>query len=286
MHNKYVIITPVKNEVQYIEYILHSVCEQSLKPHEWIIVNDGSSDKTVEIINKYLKSSPWIRLVNINSHHESRQAGAKVVKAFNEGLKYISHNKYDFIVKLDADLTLPENYFKRLSDEFANDPKAGLCGGKIVLAVGNKLIEEKAASYHLRGAIKAYRKECFEEIGGLTPVLGWDGIDEFTAMYHGWRVKIIRDLEVIHHRPTGNESGQLKISFKLGKSAYQMGYDPLLALLRAIKRGLAKPYVIPGLIFYLGYVIALLKKEPKIVPREIENFIKKFQYQRIFSLRK
>ncbi len=286
MTDKYIIITPVKNEAHYIEHILQSVRDQSLSPKEWIIVNDGSTDKTFDIINKYMQFLPWIRVINCNTYNETRQVGAKVVRAFNEGYKCISDNNYDFIVKLDGDLTLPKNYFERVEEEFANDSKVGMCGGVCVLPVRNKLIEEKNAPYHLRGPIKAYRKKCFDEIGGLKPVLGWDGIDEFIAMYYGWKIKIIRDLQVIHHRPTGNESGQLKISFKLGKATYQMGYDPFLAFLRAIKRGATKPYVIPGVIFYLGYINALLKKEPKNVSPEIENFIRKFQYQRVLSLKK
>lgn len=281
---KYAIITPAKNEENYIENTLHSICTQTIKPTEWIIVNDGSTDRTKEIVENYAQKYPWIRLINNDTYHEKRAGGSKVVRAFYEGYNSIENHDYDFIVKLDADLTLPKNYFEEVSKCFENNLKVGLCGGYCVVEKNGKLVKEKSAGYHLRGPIKSYRKECFEDIGGLKPVLNWDGLDEMTTMFKGWTIKIL-PLQVFHHRPTSTTINRgLFSSFRSGKEYYCNSYDFFLAILRSITFGKrTMPYMISGIIFLFGFITAFCLREKKHVDKKLEKYIRSFQYNRIFK---
>ena len=280
---KYVIITPAKNEEKYIEHTINSVCNQTFKPEEWIIVDDGSTDNTSVIVEKYMKVYNWIKLIKKANYSEKRKVGSKVVKAFEAGLNKLTQKNYDFIVKLDADLTLPDNYFETIAFEFQKNKKNGICGGICIIEENGRLYEEKTAEYHVRGAFKAYRKECFEEIGGLMPVLGWDGIDQFLAMYYGWELKRLNNLKVIHHRETGKETGQFLRSLRAGDFCYKIGYDPFLTFLFSLKRVTDEKWnvknIINGIAVFIGYTGSLFSK--KLLLKEHRKFIREFQYQRI-----
>ncbi len=278
---KYIIITPAKNEEMVIRHTLNSVCMQTVLPQEWIIVDDGSNDKTFEVVMEYSKKHSWIKPIKIENFQEERSGGAKVVRAFNYGFENLSSKDFDIITKLDADLTLPNNYFEKVISEFKSNDEIGICGGVCGEVVSGEFHEEKTAEYHVRGSIKSYNRECFIQIGGLVPEFGWDGIDEFLAMYYGWKIKVIKDLQVIHHRKTGEETGQFKYSLKMGKFCYKIGYDTILTLLRATKRILAtKINFLNGLGILIGYANAIFT-EKKLLQENQRKFIKKFQYRRI-----
>src|SRR5690606_3852054 len=154
-----------------------------------------------------------------------REGGAKVVKAFWRGFQALDVQDFSFVVKLDADLTLPPEYFEKVSECFALNESVGMCGGILVIRAGGLLKKERSAAYHLRGAIKAYRKECFDQIGGIRPVLNWDFIDEMTAMHLGWKVRIL-PVEVEHHRVSSTLMNKgLVFSFVMGQTYYKNGYD-------------------------------------------------------------
>ena len=277
---KYIIITPANNEEEFIKCTLDSVCNQTLKPEEWIIVDDGSTDNTSKIVEKYTKSYNWIRLVSKSNVEEKRSGGIKVVRAFETGFNELSCNDYNFIVKLDADLTIPNYYFETVASEFKNNKTLGICGGVCVLEDDGKLIEEKAAEYHIRGAIKAYKKECFKAIGGLAHAYAWDVIDEYLAMYNGWEVKKIEFLKVIHLRESGKETGQFRLSLKMGKFCYKIGYDPFLTFLRSIRRTFdTKINLLNGLGIFIGYLEAIFSE--KLLLKEHRKFVREFQYRRI-----
>lgn len=279
---KYVIITPAKNEEKYIEFTIESIINQTIKPQEWIIVDDGSIDNTKSIIKKYENEYSWIKLIS-NNVLKKRESGAKVVQAFNFGFKFIS-KEYDYIVKLDADLSLPEKYFESIIQEFSNDPKLGLCGGYILNKYDNKLIREKTADYHVRGAFKSFRKLCFNEIGGFIPVLGWDGLDEMSAMYHGWKTKTI-EVPVIHHRPTQSSYSVFDIQFKIGHSAYQRRNNFLLTIFRTIYKMAKPPYFIGGIAFLFGYIKGFLKNEKAVIDKDFIRYINKYHYKRILQFK-
>jgi glycosyltransferase involved in cell wall biosynthesis len=275
---KYVIITPVKNEEKYIGDTIDSVCNQVLKPSEWIIVDDGSVDDTAKIVEKYSKEHSWIKLIKKTNYSETRSGGSKVVRAFETGFNNLSEKDYDFIAKIDADIILPDYYFDVIANEFLSDKKVGICGGVCVIEENGKLIVEKAAEYHIRGALKSYRRECFEEIGGIKPVYSWDVIDEFLAMYFGWKLKRLTNLKAFHHRETGAETGQFLYSIRMGDFCYKIGYDPFLAILRALKRTFDAKNVVYGFGILVGYVKAIPSK--KLLQKEHRKFVREFQYRR------
>jgi len=280
--NRYVIVTPAHNEESYIRLTIDSVVAQTSLPTQWVIVDDGSSDGTANIIQGYVYKNPWIKLIKNFPHEVNRQGGGKVVRAFYCGYHVLDITDFDFVVKLDADLTLPSNYFEEVGKAFESEPAIGLCGGFLTAQFNGVWKKERSASYHLRGSIKAYRKKCFDQIGGIRPVDNWDFLDEMTAMYFGWEVKILA-LEVRHNRRTSTLINRgWKSSFNKGQTYYKDGYDLFLLTLRSVPFGLGtKPYLLSSVALILGFLSSCLTKPEKDVDAMLEKFIRKFQYNRI-----
>jgi len=279
---KYIIITPAKDEGKYIEYTLKSVCAQTLKPYKWIIVNDGSTDNTVAIVRKHQMKYSWIKLVNIKNKFEKRLSGKKVIRAFYHGYNTLTNHDYEFIVKLDADLILPENYFEKVSIAFQDNPRIGLCGGYCVIEKNGRLIKERTAKNHIRGPIKAYRKQCLGDIGGLKPVLGWDGLDEMSANYLDWEIKQL-PLQVIHLRETSKEYKPLLYRFHYGMVYFRTGYGLFLALLKSLFWGFKKPYLVGGVAFSIGFITAFIRREKKVGDKDLRKFFRRFKYNRVLQ---
>jgi poly-beta-1,6-N-acetyl-D-glucosamine synthase len=285
MSNNYIIITPVKNEEKYIKFTLDSVLDQTILPAEWIIVNDGSTDRTAEIVEQYCTKSAWIKLINIKTFEEQRMGGNKVVRAFKAGYSAITNKEWDFIVKLDGDLTLPNNYFEEIFKNFTGEKKLGICGGTIVNKYSDdKLIIEKSDQYHVRGALKTIRRECWYAIGGFKEVWAWDGLDIMEARFNGWNTKSI-DIKVIHHRPTSSAYNPIKQSYRNGYESYKFGNDIILTLVRSFVRFKNKPYFIVGFAFLAGFLMSWLNRESKVVSKDLESFMRKFHYSRIFNFK-
>jgi len=279
----YIIITPAKDEERYIEYTLSSVCRQTLKPRQWVIVNDGSNDKTVDIVVSYMKKYQWIKLINNNSRNEKRAEGGKIVRAFYKGYSSIEDHSYDFIVKLDADLTLPENYFQEIANAFQTNPQIGICGGRLFFEEFNKYVPRSGYNNYVSGPFKAYSKACFKDIGGILPVLGWDGLDLVTAMYKGWIVRVL-PLKVIAYRATAKDYPNTKLNFLKGRAVYRMGSDFPLLLIRSLFRMRQKPYIVAGLSYFWGYMYSFLLSDEKYVDNDLQKFINKFHYKRILRV--
>jgi glycosyltransferase involved in cell wall biosynthesis len=280
---KYVIVTTAKNEERYIENTLESVCNQILKPEEWIIVDDGSKDKTPEIVEAYRKRYFWIRLLRIDDPVKRRDGGVKLVRIWNLGYSALKTSEYDFLVRLDADLTLPKNYFEMISECFKQNERVGLCGGYIINKFADgKLVRENSPSFHVRGAFKAFRKKSFEEIGGFPNVYNWDGLDELKLLFLGWETRTL-PLGVIHHRPTSSSTNRgVKFYFDIGQEYFMDGNDFVISICRSLNIGInSNPRIVSGLIFNFGFLYALLRKREKHVDRDFERFIRAFQYERI-----
>ncbi len=279
---KYLIVTPAKNEEKYIRNTLDSIIGQTLQPEHWLIVNDHSTDRTADIIGTVTVSIPWISVLNFPEDMYQRAGGTKVVNVVNYGISQLNLNGIDFIVKLDADLTLPVDYFKTIAEYFRAHPRCGIAGGYCVIPVDGTLIKEKTAEYHVRGAFKSYRVECFTEIGGIPHVYNWDGLDELKAMSMGWEVNVL-PLEVIHHRPTGNETNKgIRSSYKAGQEYYRDGNDLFIAMLRAgAVASRTAPRILSGCVFLARFLRSALRNDKKNVDAEFQNFIRTFQYSRI-----
>lgn len=278
----YIIITPARNEAKFIEKTLQSVIGQTIKPKIWVIVNDGSTDTTGNIVEKYIRKNDFIHLINRNSCNEQRAGGAKVVQAFNVGFNLVKNEDYDFIVKLDADLILPKNYFEEIIKHFQANPKVGLCGGYCIIQRDGKYIKEDYSENHVRGAFKSYRKKCFTDIGGLKSIWSWDGTDEFEVIYHGWELKVL-PLAVIHLRPTSAAYNLYRHSLKTGVEMYSIRTDLLSLFYLSLKQIPRKPIILGSILFVIGYLKAFLKREPKLIEKDLGRFIRKYRYKQIWK---
>lgn len=261
----YVIISPVKDEERYIELTLRSVIEQTLKPVIWVIVDDGSIDSTPHIIKKYMKEQTFIRLVQ-NPNAGVRQTGSAVVRAFKFGYKFIEDKKFDFIVKLDCDLSFENDYFELLLKRMMNDENIGISSGVYFEKDGQGNWKEVIMpSYHTAGACKVVRKKCFEDIGGFIEAPGWDTVDEIRAMTRGWKTIHFRDLHIKHHKAEGSGIGKVRTNIMHGEIFYLTGGDKFFFVLKVLHRMYFRPYIIGGLALLWGYLKSVLKRNKLLV---------------------
>lgn len=276
---KHLVITPFFNEEKYLETYIRSVIDQINLPDKLILVDDNSTDQSTQIAKKYSEKYDWIDLVQKKSTPVKIQ-GSKVIQAFNYGLRNIDIENFDFISKIDSDLKLPKNYFSKTLSAFDEDDSIGIAGGRIMEYRNDKWEVIRQSDYHIRGALKSYKKDCFKEIDRLMPVLGWDGLDEMKAFKNGWHTKIV-DVNVKHYRPANNDYNSLKINYKYGRANYKNGGNLILATVRFLVRTVNKPFILGGVSYYLGYLIAYFLREKKNVDSDLSKFINKFHLQRL-----
>src|ERR1700733_13726837 len=225
----YVLITPARNEETYIETTIQSVIKQTVLPAKWVIINDGSTDATSTIVRRYLAEHPWIELVDLPVRRE-RNFAAKVY-AFNTGQEIVKDLKYDIIGNLDADVTLENDQFEFLQNEFRKDPRLGVAG-TIFKEEGGYSSETDSfeGETHVSGQCQIFRRECFEEIGGYRPnkAGGIDWMAVTTARMMGWKTRSFRERSFFHHRTLGTaERGRLASSFSYGEKDYYLGGAPV-----------------------------------------------------------
>ncbi|MAZ72315.1 MAG: glycosyl transferase family 2 [Flavobacteriaceae bacterium] len=273
------IIIPAHNEEAFLAQTLKSLVVQTLQPKKIVIVNDGSKDDTQQIIDLFSEKYSFITSVasNAMSKHEP---GSKVINAFYKGYEILDHS-YDVICKFDADLIFPKNYLEKISELFQKDSKTGMAGGFCTIDKnGHWELENLTNKDHIRGALKAYRKNCFTEIGGLKNTMGWDTVDELLAQYHGWKVVTDQTLRVKHLKPTGATYTKAA-KYKQGEAFYKMRYGWVLTQIAAIKLAQKKK----SLSFYYncmqGYIKAKKGKTPFIVTKEEGEFIRKLRWKKI-----
>jgi biofilm PGA synthesis N-glycosyltransferase PgaC len=277
----YLVISPVRNEAEHIEKTILSMLNQTIKPKEWIIVDDGSKDRTYEIIKKYGEEYEWIKIIQ-RTDRGYAEPGRGVMEAFYKGYDNRTCNDFDYIVKLDGDLSFDSNYFESLFKKFLENPKLGIAGGVCYIKVYGKLHLETHPEFHVRGPTKVYRRECWEQIGGLIRHLGWDTIDEIAARYHGWETKSFKDVKLIHHKITGSTTGGFKWAIKCGKSNYYCGYHPLFVLATGVRRSIfLQPNLFNGIGVMLGFFSCYLKKEERYKELEIIKYLRKEQMKRM-----
>jgi glycosyltransferase involved in cell wall biosynthesis len=269
----YVIISPVKDEEKYVELTLRSVTGQTLKPVLWIIVDDGSKDNTPEIVNRYVDAHPFIRLVR-HPRKGSRQTGSAVIRAFNFGFESIGDTQYDFVVKLDCDLSFELDYFEKLLWRFVNDERLGIASG-VYLEIDKAGVWKEVVMppYHGAGACKVLRRECFEEIGGFIAAAGWDTVDEIRAMTLGWKTGHFAELQMKHHKSEGSGIGIIKTSVMHGEIYYLTGGDKFFSALKVLHRMAMKPIALGGLALLWGYLRSILEgKTPLVTKAEAQYY--------------
>jgi glycosyltransferase involved in cell wall biosynthesis len=280
---RYVVITPVRDEAEYIEATLQSVCHQTVRPAEWVIVNDGSSDRTGEIIDQYAARYSWIRVIH-RQDRGFRKSGGGVMEAFYDGYNTLRCDNWDFIVKLDGDLSIAIDYFEKCFEHFRRDPELGVGGGQIHHEVSGTLKLEVNPTFHVRGATKIYRRACWEAIGGLWPAPGWDTIDEVKANMLGWKTYSFADLPLVHHRLTGAADGLLRNRVKHGMVCYISGYHPLYVAASCLFRLLQKPYFIGSAAIVYGFLKAHLIQAPRFDDRTYVAYIRDQQLRRLCGM--
>jgi poly-beta-1,6-N-acetyl-D-glucosamine synthase len=280
---QYVIITPVCDEEKYIETTINSVCRQTTLPTEWVIVDDGSSDRTGDIINHYAAQYPWLRAVH-RPNRGFRKSGGGVMEAFSDGYKALQSQGWDFIVKLDGDLSFEPEYFEKCFEYFRREPHLGIGGGEIYNEVSGSLKREACPRFHVRGATKIYRRACWEAIGGLWPAPGWDTIDEVKANRLGWKTYSFADLPLHHYRVTGAADGMLRDRQKHGLVCYVSAYHPAFVAASCVRRIAQKPYVLGAAAMLYGYFKAYFKRVPRVDDRSYVEYIHNQQLRRLCGM--
>jgi biofilm PGA synthesis N-glycosyltransferase PgaC len=278
----YVIITPVRNEESYLPKTLESGIFQTLRPTEWIVVNDGSSDRTGLIIEEYAYKYPWIRGVD-RQDRGFRKTGGGIIEAFYAGFNVLACHDWDFLCKLDGDLSFEPDYFEKCFEHFERDQKLGIGGGFLYYIKNGKIILEQCPMFHVRGGVKIYRRVCWDALGGLWIGPSSDTVDEVKANMLGWTTRSFPELLVQHHRPTGTADGVWGTSVKYGRGDYVCGYHPLFEIAKCLSRLVKKPYIIGSLALLYGYVTGYLKRVPRVDDPEMIRFLRRQQINRLFG---
>jgi glycosyltransferase involved in cell wall biosynthesis len=277
----YILITPARNEARFIEQTIRSVIAQTIRPVRWIIVSDGSTDGTDEIVKGFLVENRWIELVRMPERRD-RHFAAKV-HCFNGGYQKVGNGSYEVIGNLDADITFESGYFEFLLKKFAEDPGLGVAGTPFVEGEGSYDYRFTSVE-HVSGACQLFRRQCFEEVGGYRPIKsgGIDWVAVTTARMKGWKTRTFTEKVSYHHRPMGTaSSGQLKAWYNLGKQDYYLGGHPLWEAFRACLQMKNKPYVFGGMFLLAGFVWAFVTRIPRPIDAELIKFHQREQMQRL-----
>jgi glycosyltransferase involved in cell wall biosynthesis len=279
----YVLVTPARNEAAFIEKTIESMIRQTVLPVKWVIVNDGSTDATGSLVEKYAARHDWIELVNLPVRKD-RNFAAKVY-AFNAGLEKLKDVRYEIIGNLDGDVGLDEDHFEFLLNKFSDDPRLGVAG-TIFKEEGGYSSETNSfeGQNHVSGQCQIFRRQCFEDIGGYfaNKAGGIDWIAVTTARMMGWTTRSYREKSFFHFRHLGTaERGVLASSFSYGEKDYYLGGHPIWELFRVTYRLSKPPYILDGLALGLGYSWAMLRRVKRPVSKQLIAFHRKEQMRKL-----
>ena len=283
-HLRYLVITPARNEEAFLELTIQSMVKQTVLPVRWLIISDGSTDRTDEIAARYAAQHDWIELFRM-PERKTRDFGGKA-RCFNTGYQHIKHLPHDVIVSLDADITFDPGYFEFLLEKLALNSGFGVVGTPF--SEGGMTYDYRfSSSDHVSGACQVFRRECFEVIGGYVEAKG-GGIDVvavLTARMKGWRTQTFVEMTCEHHRPMGsaNHRDKLTMNFKLGQRQYCLGFHPVWQVFRSVYQMSRKPYITAGAALCAGYFVAMLKRTPRLISPELVAFQRRDQMRRLRS---
>jgi len=283
--DRIVIVSPVRDEEATLERTIRCLTSQTLPPLLWVAVDDGSTDRTPEILAGAAANHTWIRVVR-REDRGHRKLGGGVIDAFYAGLDAVDVD-YDFLAKMDVDLEFGPHYLERIMDFFRSDPRLAAASGKVFRREGDRLVEEFMIDEMVAGQFKLYRREAFERIGGFVREVMWDGIDFHQARRHGYRTASLHDpeLRIIHLRLMGSSDRSiLHGRLRLGRGQWFMGSSLLYLVASGLFRMHEKPYVIGGLLIIVGYLQAALRGDPRYHDTVFRADLRAWQHQRLRGL--
>ena len=278
-----VIISPVRDESKYLRLTIDSMIAQTIRPVEWILVDDGSVDATPDIVHEYAEKYPFIRLIS-RQNRGFRLLGGGVIAAFNFGVEHIEHTDYQYIAKLDGDMSFGPHYLEHMFHKLEDDPKLAAVSGKVYRSENGRYIEEMQIDEQVAGQFKLYKRTAFEDIGGFVQHLSWDGIDVHTAWMKGWKTLSYHDPKawLLHHRIMGSSDKHIyEGRMRWGRGNWYMGYHPLYAIATGINRMREKPVFIGGLLMIFGYFFAALRRLPRYENPEFRRYLRHWQMVRL-----
>jgi len=299
---RYVVVTPARNEEQYLGLTIQSMLSQTVQPLKWIVVDDGSTDKTPEIIDRAAAHYSWIDALHVSNrgsavqHSQALSTGetktsrgaraqmAKEIEAFYRGYEKLAVNDWDFVVKLDGDLSFAPEYFEQCFREFERDTKLGIAGGAICHPEPDgTLSTEKNPGFHVRGATKIYRRACWDGIGGVRRGAGWDTLDEVKANMLGWSTRTFEHLQVVHHRFTGSANGTWGNAVKNGVWSYIAGYHPIYILARSLRPLVERGSLVEtgGLLY--GYASGYFQGTSQAEDKQLIQYLRDQQIRRLLN---
>ncbi len=280
---RYAVVSPVRDEAEYLEQTIDALVAQTIPPAAWIIVDDGSTDDTYAIASRAAESHPWIR-VHQRTDRGVRKVGGGVIEAFNDGLSLIRLEDYEYVCKLDGDLRVGPEYFERLIQKCEADPQLGTISGKCWDKMGDRWVPLRTSDEFSLGAAKFYRVKCFQEIGGFVARTMWDGIDCHRCRMLGWKARSVHDaaLRIFEMRPMGSShKSVLHGRVRWGRGQYFMGTHPLYAMGITVYRLFERPYVVGGLCIGAGYLWGFLRRDERYDDREFRRHLHRWQLAKL-----
>jgi len=272
---RHVVVTPVRDEEEYIADCVSSMINQTIKPKLWIIIDDNSQDGSPGILSILEEDNDWIKVIRPDILG-TRERGRRIAKLVNRGIEEIDV-EWDFLSKIDADMILTDDYFERLFSEFILNSKLGISSGNCIVMRGSSEVLEKVSEHHTRGGLKTYRAECYFEIGGIMEINGWDGMDNILARLNGWETKNWPDITAIHQRETGSYFGKVKGNYESGKIAYYLCYYMPYLFGRIMMKCFERPYLIGSMAFLFGFIGETIRFKPRFTDREAIKFQRRMQ---------
>jgi glycosyltransferase involved in cell wall biosynthesis len=282
---KYVLVTPVRNEERFIKKTLESVCAQTLLPERWVIVDDGSTDRTPVIVEEHARNCSWIEVVRRPQRLDRSFAGK--VHAFNAGLERVQPLQFDVIGNLDGDLSFEPDYLEFLMGKFSGDPKLGVAGTPFLEDGYDSAIDSFEGENHVAGGCQLFRRRCFEEIGGYVSnrAGGIDWIAVTTARMKGWKTRSFPEKRFHHYRTLGTaERGAAAALFSYGEKDYYLGNSPVWELFRVCYRLTKRPFLTAGISLLSGYCWAALRRTKRPVSRELMRFHRREQMKKLKTI--
>jgi poly-beta-1,6-N-acetyl-D-glucosamine synthase len=282
-NSSYVLVTPVRNEQATIGITIDSVIQQTIRPAEWIIVSDESTDRTDEIVSQYASKHAFIRLLRLTGRPQRNFAS--VVFAVDSGIAALSTKDYKFIGLLDGDIRFPEKYYEEMLLRFTKDAKLGLAGGLVVDCYDGRRHPGPQSLRDVAGAVQLFRRECFESLGGLVavPEGGWDAITCVQARMRGFKTQTFPEIEVDHLKPRNIAEGNFfRRTWQLGIREYALGNHPLFEVMKCGYRCIERPVFLKGFLRFSGYIWCCLNRRKRMLPADLIRFIRKEQMARVF----